>query len=95
MIQLISIIAYIVVIGFTSYSLKSNSFFEQGRSYLIREIFVHVQIITYIVIVFWLGLSVAGLFTRITQTYYFVLTAIWLLLSMFGGVLSEIVSKEK
>lgn len=95
MIQLISIIAYIVIIGFTSYSLKSNSFFEKGRSYLIKEIFVHVQVITYIVIAFWLGFSIAGLFTEIPQTYYFVLTAIWLLLSMFGGVLSEIVSKEK
>lgn len=95
MIQLISIIAYIVVVRFISYSLKSNSFYEQGRSYIMREIFVYVQVITYIVIVFWLGLSVAGLFIRITQTYYFVLTAIWLLLSMFGGVLSEIVSKEK
>ena len=95
MIQLISIIAYIVVIGFTSYSLKSNSFFEQGRSYLIRKIFVHVQVITYIVIAFWLGFSLAGLFTEVPQIYYFVLTAIWLLLSMFGGVLSEIVSKEK
>lgn len=95
MIQLISIIAYIVVIGFTSYSLKSNSFFEQGRSYLIREIFVHVQIMTYIVIAFWLGFSIAGLFTEVPQTYYFVLTVIWLLLSMYGGVLSEIVSKEK
>ena len=95
MIQLISIIAYIVVIGFTSYSLKSNSFFEQGRSYPIRKIFVHVQVITYIVIAFWLGFSLAGLFTEVPQIYYFVLTAIWLLLSMFGGVLSEIVSKEK
>lgn len=95
MIQLISIIAYIVVVRFISYSLKSNSFFEQGRSYIIREIFVHVQIITYIVIAFWLCLSVVGLFIEISQTHYFVLTAIWLLLSMFGGVLSEIVSKEK
>ena len=95
MIQLISIIAYIVVIGFISYSLKSNSFFEQGRSYPIRKIFVHVQVITYIVIAFWLGLSVAGLFTDIPQTHYFVLTSVWLFLSMFGGVLSEIVSKEK
>lgn len=89
MIQLISIIAYIVVIGFTSYSLKGNSFFEQGRSYIIREIFVHVQVITYTVIAFWIGFSVAGLFTGVPQIYYFVLSAIWLVLSMFGWILSE------
>ena len=89
MIQLISIIAYIVVVRFISYSLKSNSFFEQGRSYPIKKIFVHVQVITYIVIAFWLGFSVAGLFTGVPQIYYFVLTAIWLVLSMFGWILSE------
>ena len=85
MIQLISIIAYIVVVRFISYSLKSNSFFEQGRSYFIREIFAHIQIITYIVIAFWLCLSVAGLFIDISQTHYFVLTAIWLLYQCWVG----------